>query len=544
MTMLGWLMMMRLAGSAIGWGAGHNDHVLAVLDRLPEPWRASITADLRRQAAHEFSHYADSFEPFDAELVGADKMAKLAELGVKRRYDLHHDHGRAVAYLMLVDSLRDQRYDRATFWVCNLAHVTGDIAALNHDALCHIAIYDFAPYGLELPNGTKYNQVAAPLDLSWLTHEDNQQFGELVDVMVLPDDGRDGPTVLLDVLSAGCEASDYLAQRGALVLAASAELAQTHHPEAKARAQRLVGELGAWSAVRVIRDASAAVRLSQGPPLQLGEAVMKSYQTRREESMRARALEHDALYAPLLRPLEEGQDPAIGVVLEPSWQMNEAMLGFASRRLAAAVCRTLLEAGRGYATLDLREVVTNGLPEPAQLPLLVVAATSFNNYLGLKVSDLDQHLTTYLQAGGKVLWLGGSRPPASVAKLVGAELQQLEKQHYPLPMTPGRTVLQLGRTSFPLARQPETPAGWQRPSCPYTVSGGATLVSLSAGAQSVPVGAAWPATEAKLVYLPVYAVHPFLWTNAKILAEPAQPRLDAVGARAFWSAVEALGVQP
>ena len=93
--------------------------------------------------------------------------------------------------------------------------------------------------------------------------------------------------------------------------------------------------------------------------------------------------------------------------------MNDAMLGYEDRVLSAGICRSMSTAKRSYATLDVRTVLAQGLPSPQRMPVLILSATGLRNYAWLKVGDLNAKLQTYLDAGGRVLWIGGdAKPPA------------------------------------------------------------------------------------------------------------------------------------
>ena len=89
--------------------------------------------------------------------------------------------------------------------------------------------------------------------------------------------------------------------------------------------------------------------------------------------------------------------------------MNDTMLGYGDRLLSAEICRSLGRApDRPYATLDLRQVLSQGFPSPSRVrPTVIIAASSLRDYAWMKVADLDRQLQAYIQQGGHVLWIGG-----------------------------------------------------------------------------------------------------------------------------------------
>lgn len=49
---------------ARSWGAGHDDVMRAILDRLPPESTRDFTPEVTKHAIQHSSHYPDSFEPF------------------------------------------------------------------------------------------------------------------------------------------------------------------------------------------------------------------------------------------------------------------------------------------------------------------------------------------------------------------------------------------------------------------------------------------------------------------------------------------------
>src|SRR5438876_93238 len=82
------LLWLAATGPALAWGAGHIDQTRAVFERLPRAIRSSFSRATVEQAVQSDSEYPDSPDPFDANRIGADAVARLAAHGIKTREGL------------------------------------------------------------------------------------------------------------------------------------------------------------------------------------------------------------------------------------------------------------------------------------------------------------------------------------------------------------------------------------------------------------------------------------------------------------------------
>ncbi len=538
----------------LGWGGGHNDLQQAIVRRLPEDLQQHLPKEAVRESIEHWSHYPDSFETFqpEAQLIGPEGMQVLRENGIRRRYDLHHDRNRAVVFLLLVDSLKRQRYDAALLWIACLGHSTGDMVACNHDPLVHVATYDWPEVDAALPGGTVLARLATMVDLHPVVALDGgaAAFDEAIDAMRLADDQRDATAALLDIMMYGNQGAAFCSQHGVGVLQQAALWLDRQEPDARRRLQHHMSRLGAWGAVRVVRDVEVAWRLAQQKAeMPSVDEVQKVFEQRTAQWVREHRLDDEALFVPVLRPAGPTTKKAVAVVLEPTWRMNEGMFAAADRVIAVAICRTLAAAGVDYVTVDSRELADRELPSPEQLSAVVVVGSRFHDYHGLKAAEVDRHLKSYLDRGGRVLWIGGTSLPASSALApLRAAMKKDDNAKWPAPLDEA-TNWQLcladsaTETAWQFVRSPQTPAGWHVPRCPWRFELDdhdelQPLLTLRLGASSSVVGAM--CGGARVAWLPVYAVHPYLLTRPKVIREPSEPQLDAAGATILLDALKRL----
>ena len=158
---------------AHAWEVGHFDQTLQIYEHLPEELHEAYLAE--DVPIGRWGKYLDSLAPNDPEKVGgASVMKTLAAHGINRRYDLHLDLPRAVAFCLLVDALREKRMRHALFWIACLGHSAGDAAAPNHDPLAQTLHYHWAAEAFEarLTPEQPLGPLSAMLDLHWTASSD------------------------------------------------------------------------------------------------------------------------------------------------------------------------------------------------------------------------------------------------------------------------------------------------------------------------------------------------------------------------------------
>jgi hypothetical protein len=558
------VMSLGAAAPALGWGRGHQDIARQVFARLPPALLDQLPPPAREAAIKTYALWPDSFAAFGVDDVGEDAIAQLNRAGIANRYALHTDKGRAMSFVLLVQALREHRYARAALWIGVLSHSTSDMAAINHDPLVHSVIYT-SGYHLRLADGQRPSALGVfdISDLVAVPGADASVWPDAAAAVTLADDGRDPATALLDIMRYGQQGADFCATRGIPILADAVRGAEQHDDGARRRARQALAELGAWAVARTVRDATVAARLAAGTDaVELTPAVEAAFAAWDDRFMRERSLSDDALFAPILRPLPPGNRPATapappltGVVLEPTWRMNDAFLGYGDRILAASVCRSLAAVGRPYATLDVRDVLAHGFPPPERLPAVVLSATALRNYGWMHVADLDRAVTAYLNAGGHLVWIGGEARPVDGLTAVGHAMGRTPKQALPAQellhgdaaLHDARLVLVDPPNAWNFERPPALNVGWTQPLCPWRFEHlGPDLepaLRLQGPQLDMTVGVYWRAsTHGPLqgAYLPIYSLAPHLFVPSDRWPEPAMPQLDAPPLRILTAVLDRL----
>jgi len=537
------------------WGSGHDDIMRAVIERLPSGLRDRLTAEVIDEVVKHASHYPDSFAPFLAEEIGEGGVAALSAAGMKVRYDLHSERGMAMAFIMLVEAIRDDNPARIAHWIATLSHVIADMAACNHDPIVHTATYGWADWNLKLPDGQAFATLKPLLDLSGPVRNlpgGADAFAAAIKTQRLPDDGRDVAGALVDVMLYGQEGAAYCSARGVGILEGAVGWITRRDDASRDLLGKNIGELGAWAVVRTLRDFEVATRLAaSGEKLAITQEITATYESGVARHIGERRLGDEALFAPVLREPDPAQTADYGIVLEPSWAMNGAMFGFASRVLSVAITRTLQDGGHSYATLDSRRLLDEGFPPPSQVAQVIIAANSFHPYHTLDAAAFDVKLADYLAQGGRALWIMGNTLPAatSLAPFRAALRRDDAKSQLPLSdehfHSARLTLVDSALAPLSIARPARTAAGWQQPFCGWTfdrrkMGDLQPLALLESGDESrddpLVVGAV--SSDGGIACLPVYALTPHLFAGSDTIDSPHEPSLDSATAALLFDVLK------
>ncbi|HRR33847.1 MAG TPA: hypothetical protein P5026_07110 [Kiritimatiellia bacterium] len=528
---------------ACGWGGGHDVVARAVAARLPEPWRTVLQGERLPQFCRD-NHFPDARVTFaDEPRVTTEEQAFLAARGMQNSGAFHSDEGRAVAFTLLTWALRDNRVDSVSLWLGTLAHSTADMVACNHDPIVHLATYGWSDrnWAFRLPNG----KPLGGLDLNWIESmpETRALWQAHVDQVVAADSGRAAEDALLDVMLTGIRGVEVCAPLGLPILQHACAWFGQHDAASRDTLASHLSVLGGWAVTRTLNDFLTAQRLSAGDAEihEVTESIRQRYREACAAFTVSRRLHDDSLTKGLTDP-QYPERPFIGVVVEPTWRMDEGMFGFNDRVLAAQAVHHLRRQFKNAALIDVRTVMAEGL-DVTRTPQVMVFAQRTVAYFTLKPAVLTDRLVAYRKAGGKIIWVGGAPPDRRLCDFPAGVMQRYDpgRLWYSWTRLPVATnayaTLSLQAGAWPrrrLVRDPCFEAGWHIPSNTTLFMSDATtwvtpLVTLFDRETPHVVGAAWPKDAPTVAYLPTYAVYPFLWTDAKPSLVPLSLDLDAQG---------------
>ncbi|MCF6312965.1 MAG: hypothetical protein L3J39_10990 [Verrucomicrobiales bacterium] len=508
--------------NVFAWGPGHDDQTEEILKHLPAQLKTELTSKIKEKTIKEYSHYPDSFKPFDVEIIGEEALLYLKVNKIAKRYDLHSDKGRAFCFILLCRAIRNDEFERAFFWLACLGHSSGDMSACNHDPLIHIATYDWKE--LPPPHAKAMKDLMPSLDLHWTANSKRGKsiYESTVKQFLSATQKHESiDEALLQIMMYGHAGARYTVARGSDIL--SAAFNASSDQKSRKKLYGSMSEIAAWATVRTIRDAKFAVRLKTAKTApEWTEKIKQEHKELMTEAVQTANIKNDSLFKNILTEDYKG----IGVVLEPTWRMNEAALGFSSRYVAAALCERLKKERREYCTIDVRKIATTDKFKlsPKKIPVIIVIAANYQSYHSIRSPVISEKLSKYIRAGGKVIWVGGkTKPPEFILDKLGGSIHSASKLRWPLEVEKfikGEIYFSNMEKSYTFFRNPKTQAGWHRPECPYTFTGNKPLLIYKS--PNLDEDLVIAAISRKVAFLPIYSLHPYL------LGDPALIDLQSV----------------
>ena len=555
------VLVLSLPMLAFGWGGGHDVVGRAVAARLPEPWRARLQGEHLTQFCVD-NHYPDANRRFEEDpRLTLEERRYLAARKMTVSYHFHSDEGRGVAFTLLVRALRENRYESTLLWLGTLSHSTADMVACNHDPITHLATYGWCDKGwnLRLPNGLSLTTVQSCLDLGWIETDSEAKaiWERRAAKVVAADSGRGGEDTVLDVMLAGLYGVGTCAPYGVPIVRDAVSWSVIKDLESLTTLAENLSVLGCWAVERILNDFQAAERLAKAGTIpEVTDTVRKRYHAAFVEFVSSRCFEEDSLAKGLMTPLKK-ESPYVVVVSEPTWRMNEGMLGFNDRVLAAQTVTTLRKQGMNVALMDVRKFMAEDVPV-VRVPMVIVFAQKVSAYYSLQPKALTEQLVKYRRSGGKIIWIGGGVPDPALCDFPERAAYRVEVDkgfYYSYTRLPVNTnayatlSLKVGDHALrKLERTPNFNAGWHIPNnttlfrtefteslCP--------LAYVYDGAKPLLVGCAWPKVSPEIAYLPSYVVYPYLWTREVPALVPFELGLDSQGLDALDTALAALRVK-
>jgi hypothetical protein len=141
--------------------------------------------------------------------------------------------------------------------------------------------------------------------------------------------------------------------------------------------------------------------------------------------------------------------------------------------------------------------------------------------------------------------MGHGGLPKTVLDPLTRVMQRTEKAYLPVPskrFTGSKLIAHLpGDPTWQIVNNPETPAGWQRPYCPWRIEPATDstlepLLTLESEGVKHLVGAC--TADHRMALLPIYAMTPCLLSGESRITSPSEPELDEASTKVLLGVVE------
>jgi hypothetical protein len=544
-----WLTVMCSGSVLWGWGAGHNDVQKLINKNLPTKIAAHFTPDQLKKLEKHYSHYPDSFAKFDKAEVGEYALKILKELKVNKRYDLHRVKGRTAAFKLLVESFKRKDYARSIIWMGALGHALADEAASNHDPIIHYVTYHLWMYKLDTGTDVKLRKFRKWLDV-YATARDPE--GKKIFYSSLKNHrpktiSPDPQATIIDInVKADCVFPNLMGQQGCKILRGIKNGAINGDSRSSKKLFAVMTELGSVPAaytIDIIYTADAYA--SKGTKVEFDQkSLFKTIRAKEVEYINTKPL-NCGLYMDNFDFKQ--RNPKLGIIIEPFYSFNHGQISSLWKYVAPALARKLTEQKIAYQVIDLRDIIKNGFPDPKQLPVCIFSAGGYNGYKGLSKKQLEQAFADYVAKGGKLIWIGGLNISKALGmdrylKKVGGKIDGKyhnysgiandEIANGKLGITKDFSPQLAGKYSF--VNNPQTPAGWCKPSCQFVLKKHDTLyMTLDHNGKKIAVAGKF----GNIIFIPEYAISPYLFDNKYNLKELDRPSLGKFSSNILLTAI-------
>lgn len=543
LTIAVFLSAISMTFNTFAWNTGHDEIQKLVNENLPDHIKKRFSAEELKMLADHYSHYPDNHDSFDTEEVGDYAMELLKKLNIKKRYHLHSATGVSASFVLLAESFRRKDYRRSIIWIGSLGHSMADETAFNHDPFIHFLTYHLWKYKLRTTPLFNPEKLIPYLDITRTAKE--KEYKKTIDALfkdyrplvisLNPEDA------ILDVLMRiSSDYPDYEARHSSTLLVCIKGFAMNKDPEAQEQYIELMCELAALSAKDIINTIVTADSIAdKNISLSVDhEKLLQDFSEKLSKKYRTKPLSEEFYQKAIEGSLPKSD---IGIVVEPFYSFDKGMLSPLWRYLAPALALFCQNHNIKYSILDIRNIYENGFPSPANVPICILDAGEYRDFMWMKRAVFEEKLKLYHDAGGKIIWIGGKISSAlNMDKFMtlcdpaektysGIDGEKIGDAMFLLSGAFGETLA--GKYAF--ENSPETKEGWNKPYCPYKVDKcDDVYIWLESGKESIPV--VWK--HENIIFIPEYVVAPYLIDISYNLKTLETPSLDRFSAEIFnWA---------
>lgn len=521
--------LLLLPNVSFAWGSGHDDVARLLWEYLPKEVRESFSgAEYSIVLRH--CHYPDlpnkTLEQ-TGEIVGEEDRKLLESFGYSSSDWLHRHRGRAASYILLRKAFREKNPRNAAFYLSVLSHSISDQGAINHTPILQFTTYSKF-------EGVSYG-IRNSCEFSLKNEEVNAKVRERLT--------RYEPKLLADSFSESVFALIFDSYLQAEV-SAEVELAIAFgEKELSNEKMACLVSVQLESLLDMVFSAWTYANCEEEFPMEKFSEL-----TEREDARRRLGKpERDAVFEGLFDEKRNPENPKarIGLVCEPFGSFHIWALSYVGKLLTASTGRTLREHGYAVNAVSFWKMETEPLPDPKEMPILVIFAGHCRISKGI-----ESALRDYVNRGGKLLYAAGSDPKnltglADVLKRCGNEEVpvsskwgiQNEDVFGKMRVTFTSAMPAMGTEPYAFQRNPNFD-GFCKPTCLFRIEpkdGVKPLAFLENGKDTFCISA----VTSKAAWVPEYLLLPFLFSDLKKISW-TELRLDPFAEKVMLGTLEEL----
>lgn len=537
-----------------GWGAGHSLIAKVTIEKLPEEIKNILLDDTKKRIVEKWCFFPDEYTIEKIEnmkdVISETSIIILKKYKINKSWDFHQENGIAVNFLLLTKALKEKSEKEIGFWIACLSHVISDWGAVNHGPLIHYITYGILTYGTVglppvKPEISKVNLGSGiGIDISEIEKIGGKELIlkllEDYKPQIIADEPKDA---IMNMWIKRHEIYVYMLQKEKSIMK-TYKIDKTEEDIEKGK-QAMV-EMGVIQIKNILDIVYTALNYAKkGIDIVFKEEWITEYKTKEKEFLNNRTLESESIYENLLK--KEEKSSVIGIITSPTHFAGFGMpIPFGAVYRSAGIMAYLKEKQIPYEVIDYRDIKKSKISLlPSKIPLIIFEGKYCPE-------EILYPLKEYLNTGGTLLLIGGMTKFDMWKNLFGEYgnwFKEMSEDIRPVSPIWGDTNIEVvkklsfyflndlkeyfGDKEYVILRNPNSTEGWQKPTCTIYIETEdirfKKLIKISNGQKEVVIAGIINDERLKVIFIPAYFFHPFVFSEENILEDPSVPYLDKFG---------------
>lgn len=458
----------------------------------------------------DWSHYPDSFEKFekDREIISEESLSILEKYKIETKYALHSEMCKYVNFILLTNAFKNKNEKEMGLWISSICHTISDEEALNHGPLIHYITYGISPLKIKMGKGIGLDIIEiSKIEGKELILKRLENYkGEII--------SENFEETIINLLLKSLIANSFMTKRERTIMK-SYKINRDERDYQNAKTAMVeIGEKNVKDTLDIVVTPYHYSKRSI--EIKFDENLFNKFKAAEKEYIEKRPIEDDSIYEEVL---ERNENALVGIIIEPSQTMNRSIFPFGSKYILSSIMHYLRERDIPYKFFDIRDIMNKRIKLSSEKIKLLIF--SCGNDLP---SELKNALIEYMNNNGKILLIAGMTKIGPYKEIFGNCFKYFKEMGEDIiPVSPmyGYDNIDVfkklkfyfledlrnifGENEYSMIRNPNTPAGWQKPICTIYIDGESPevkkLIKLTNGEKEVFVGGI---LHNKIIFIPEY----------------------------------------
>ena len=379
----------------------------------------------------------DSYETFDKNMLTEEEIEYLKEHRIFSTDDLHKPASLPLMFKLLVDAIKDKEKEKILLWISCISHNVNDSLSWHYDAKVDF----YRNYLLKTDNTfllksttplSESEMFGTSLKLAYIRPEGDEILSNFKGKYTPKVLGENSVKKLVEFLLLKPYLLRDYANKNMTTFSDCIDLALANKKSELKKGYIKQAEMGV-EGLRVTADiVHTAFRYAEEDfEVKVTKAIEESEKTV-DLHIKMLKLDDTSVFKGLI-PEKEDAEAKVGIVIEPEY-FSASILGRSSKVLSSCMMKAMKKNSIKYNVVDIRNLIKKELPDPKKVPVMIIAAETYQNYRSNKRFRIDKRFKKYVKGGGRIFWIGSTRATVlgSVSKLlfVDKENEAFEKENF------------------------------------------------------------------------------------------------------------------